>query len=101
MQLQDIYYAQKTYAAFPQVFPSRLQHFEYESISFKCEGFEELPGWGVMRKIPNEKSTCGTNWGLLQGPSCIIRDVYVEDSGEYWCETGDEQKRNIINITCY
>lgn len=52
-----------------------------------------------MRTILNENTTCGTDWGFLNGPLCIVRDVYVEDSGKYWCETGDGKKSNTINIT--
>lgn len=85
---------------FPHVFPTRLQHFEYESISFNCEGFDGTLGPRVMKKMSSEESTtCGTNWGFVNGPLCVIRDVYVEDSGEYWCETGDGKKSNAVNIT--
>ncbi|XP_051251153.1 uncharacterized protein LOC127360712 isoform X4 [Dicentrarchus labrax] len=98
-QVQDSCYAQKAYAALPHLVPARLQYFEYESISFNCEGLHGSLGLGVMRRLPSESATCGKNWGFSNGSHCIIRSVYVEDSGEYWCETGDGKKSDTVNVT--
>ncbi|XP_051251151.1 putative high affinity immunoglobulin gamma Fc receptor IB isoform X2 [Dicentrarchus labrax] len=96
-QVQDSCYAQK--ASLPHLVPARLQYFEYESISFNCEGLHGSLGLGVMRRLPSESATCGKNWGFSNGSHCIIRSVYVEDSGEYWCETGDGKKSDTVNVT--
>lgn len=80
------------------MFPNRLQHFEYDSISVDCEALGGSPAWAVKRKSSSGNATCGANWGLLKGSSCLVRDVYVDDSGEYWCETKDGTTSKSINI---
>ncbi|XP_069031603.1 Fc receptor-like protein 5 [Embiotoca jacksoni] len=98
-QVQSSSSTQKAYAAFPHVAPDTLQYFQYESVSFTCEGFDSSLGWKLMRKIPSENMACGTNWGVLNGSLCVFRNVYVEDSGQYWCETRDGKRSNTVNIT--
>ncbi|XP_035531000.1 Fc receptor-like protein 5 [Morone saxatilis] len=89
----------RLYTALPHLIPARLQYFEYESISFNCEGLDGSLGLGVMRKLPSESTPCGTNWGFSNGSHCILKSVYVDDSGEYWCKTGDGKKSHTVNIT--
>lgn len=84
---------------FPRVVPTRLQFFEYEHISFYCEGFQRSLGWRLMKNISSENASCGTSWGFLKESVCIIRDVYVDDSGEYWCETGEGEKSGTVTIS--
>ncbi|XP_049425066.1 low affinity immunoglobulin gamma Fc region receptor III-like isoform X2 [Epinephelus fuscoguttatus] len=98
MKVQDSY-SQNVYAAFPRVDPARLQYFEYESIHFSCAGFDGSRGWTVMKKIPNQNSTCGTSWGAFNGSHCSITNTYVDDSGEYWCRTEDGRTGNTVSIT--
>ncbi|XP_056225649.1 Fc receptor-like protein 5 [Seriola aureovittata] len=99
-QVQDNYCASKADASFPRVVPNSLQHFEYQPISFHCEGFDGEVGGRVMSKTQSKNATCGTTkWRSSGGSLCIIRNVYKEDSGEYWCETGDGKKSNTVNIT--
>ncbi|XP_019134095.2 sialoadhesin-like [Larimichthys crocea] len=98
MQVQDSYSAQKACAGCPDVIPNRLQHFEYQSISFNCEVLDGSLAWAVKRKSSSGNITCGTNWGVPEGSGCRIRDVYVEDSGEYWCETKDGKTSKSVNI---
>lgn len=88
-----------SHAAFPDIAPARLQHFEYKRISLNCEGFDGSFGWRAMRKIHKENTKCGMSWGILKESLCTIRDVYKEDSGEYWCENADGKKSNMVNIT--
>ncbi|KAE8279481.1 hypothetical protein D5F01_LYC23070 [Larimichthys crocea] len=85
-------------AGCPDVIPNRLQHFEYQSISFNCEVLDGSLAWAVKRKSSSGNITCGTNWGVPEGSGCRIRDVYVEDSGEYWCETKDGKTSKSVNI---
>ncbi len=85
-------------AAFPQVFPNRQQHFQYESIVVSCEGLDGLTGWRVMRKIQGVVKTCASSWLTSTGP-CKIKYVFPEtDSGEYWCEMGGKRSSS-VNIT--
>lgn len=84
---------------FPRVVPTRLQFFEYEHISFYCEGFQRSLGWRLMKNISSKNSSCGTSWGFLNKSVCIIRDVYVDDSGEYWCETREGEKSGTVTIS--
>ncbi|XP_041841953.1 high affinity immunoglobulin gamma Fc receptor I-like [Melanotaenia boesemani] len=98
-KVQDNCYAQRIYADFPDVTPNTAQHFEYQSLYFSCERFDLASGWRVMRKIPGENGSCGMSWGVFNGSFCIVRNIYVEDSGHYWCETVDGKKSNSVNIT--
>ncbi|XP_071382263.1 low affinity immunoglobulin gamma Fc region receptor III-A-like isoform X2 [Centroberyx affinis] len=82
----------------PRIVPDRLQLFEYESVSFKCEGSGGSTGWRVMRKIKENITTCITDWGLSNATSCTIKDAYATDSGKYWCEAGKGERSNSVNI---
>uniref|UniRef100_A0A3Q0RZU4 Ig-like domain-containing protein n=1 Tax=Amphilophus citrinellus TaxID=61819 RepID=A0A3Q0RZU4_AMPCI len=76
-----------------QIIPSRLQLFEYESVSFTCEGFNNSPGW----KVRNDReivSRCSN--GTVK--TCSIDYAFPSDTGKYWCESGPE-KSNTVNIT--
>ncbi|XP_036967445.1 low affinity immunoglobulin gamma Fc region receptor II-like [Acanthopagrus latus] len=84
--------------AFPVIVLTRLQIFEYSSIAFSCKGFKATAGWTVMRKVKGNVSECVSTWvGATEFP-CAIKPAYSTDSGEYWCETGEERS-NIVNIT--
>lgn len=86
--------------AFPQVTPARLQHFEYEPLSLDCGGSDEEAEWIVMRQVQSKTTRCGTtNWGISNGSVCTIRNLYKQDSGEYWCGTVDGNISSAINIT--
>ncbi|XP_053199657.1 low affinity immunoglobulin gamma Fc region receptor III-A-like [Scomber japonicus] len=86
-------YAQKHDAALC-IQPNRLQFLEYEPVYFHCEVIDGSTGWKIVyqskQKIPN----CYTN-----SSSCNIKNVYLEDSGEYWCEAAGGRRSNSINIT--
>uniref|UniRef100_UPI0037E87FED low affinity immunoglobulin gamma Fc region receptor III-A-like n=1 Tax=Semicossyphus pulcher TaxID=241346 RepID=UPI0037E87FED len=82
------------------IIPTRQQLFEYESLSFKCTGFDSLTGWNVSRKTKADISTCGfSKWGVSTKSSCTIRGAFLEDSGVYWCEAGGGKRSNSVNIT--
>ncbi|XP_059210499.1 Fc receptor-like protein 5 [Centropristis striata] len=84
-------------AAFLHIRPNRVQHFEYESISFHCEG---IAGSTHLRAISNTKEFdpgCRVK-KTPTGSTCTIDKIYPEESGEYWCETGGERS-NRVNIT--
>ncbi|XP_044040090.1 low affinity immunoglobulin gamma Fc region receptor II-like [Siniperca chuatsi] len=90
-------YNQKDDAAF-RIVPNRLQVFEYESVSFHCEG---LDGSTQLRGVRNYKEFI-TNCDFKRTSStltCTIQGAYDTDSGEYWCETERGEKSNIVNIT--
>ncbi|XP_030003863.1 high affinity immunoglobulin gamma Fc receptor IB-like [Sphaeramia orbicularis] len=50
-----------------------------------------------MRQIHKARSACPG--GAVRKSLCIIHNVYVDDSGDYWCETGNGKKSNNISIT--
>ncbi|XP_041841845.1 Fc receptor-like protein 5, partial [Melanotaenia boesemani] len=73
-----------------RIVTDRQQFFEYESITFHCEGSSQL------RRIRNKKQfikECDTSTG-----TCSIGSGYESDTGEYWCET-DSEKSSTVNIT--
>ncbi|XP_030608877.1 low affinity immunoglobulin gamma Fc region receptor II-b-like [Archocentrus centrarchus] len=75
-----------------QIIPSRLQLFEYQSVSFTCEGLNDSAGWKVRntRGIVNRCSN-----GTVK--TCSIDYAFASDTGEYWCESGAERS-NTVNI---
>lgn len=86
-----------TEATFPQIVPSRLQLFEFESVFIKCDGFSnDLTNWRVLRKIKGMNTTCNIGWEIL-GP-CTIATAFSMDSGEYWCEA-EGKKSDFVDIT--
>ncbi|CAI5697353.1 unnamed protein product [Oreochromis niloticus] len=74
--------------------PNKLQFFEYESITFKCEGFSRGAEWRVMKKTPSMATTRKSSTGILN-----IMTAYLLDGGEYWCENLKGEKSNTVNIT--
>lgn len=82
------------------IVPTRLQLFEYESVSFQCMGFDDLTPRNILRNTKTEITTCGFSWwGVSTDSSCTIRGAYPDDSGEYWCEDGGGKRSNSVNIT--
>ncbi|XP_041821684.1 Fc receptor-like protein 5 [Chelmon rostratus] len=84
-------------AAFLRIVPSRLQLFEYESVSFTCEGFDVSAGC----KVRNAKEIIPkcSNHTATSTQTCTIGYAFVSDSGGYWCEGEGGEKSNTVNIT--
>uniref|UniRef100_A0A8C4GGV8 Ig-like domain-containing protein n=1 Tax=Dicentrarchus labrax TaxID=13489 RepID=A0A8C4GGV8_DICLA len=83
-----------------RVDPNKLQFFEYEPLTFHCEGFSGSTGWKFVRQSKGEVPSCKSNSKVTStGSSCTIINVYPDDSGEYWCEDGERKRSNSINIT--
>uniref|UniRef100_A0A3B4TGU5 Ig-like domain-containing protein n=1 Tax=Seriola dumerili TaxID=41447 RepID=A0A3B4TGU5_SERDU len=71
---------------------TKLQLFEYESVSFSCQGLNVSAGWRV-RNIKN-RTSC-----LMSTVTCTNNYTLVSDSGEYWCEAAGGERSNTVNIT--
>ncbi|XP_023202540.1 titin-like isoform X2 [Xiphophorus maculatus] len=85
-------------AASLTVSPDRVQHFMSESVTLTCKG--NSTDWRV--KVFTETGrlsdiTC-SNWGRMTGSTCTI-NMYLSDSGVYWCESGSGEFSNAVNIT--
>ena len=53
-----------------------------------------------MRVNKGKAEMCPADWGVATGSSCIIHGLFIDDSGVYWCESGDGKTRsNAVNIT--
>ncbi|XP_031158510.1 low affinity immunoglobulin gamma Fc region receptor III-like isoform X2 [Sander lucioperca] len=79
---------QKAYSVFLRVDPNRLQFFEYEPVTFHCEG------------VKGAVHSCRTTSSLASKQlSCNIKNIFLEDSGEYWCEAEGGERSNSVNIT--
>ncbi|XP_026019196.1 low affinity immunoglobulin gamma Fc region receptor II-b-like [Astatotilapia calliptera] len=88
---------QRVDAVFLRVVPNRSQFFEYESVTFYCEGVSH---YNIVHKLRGKMKLCSyTNEKTAAASSCFIKNVYTDDSGEFICETGGGEKSNIINIT--
>ncbi|KAL4007948.1 hypothetical protein ACER0C_001800 [Sarotherodon galilaeus] len=84
-------------AVFLRVVPNRSQFFEYEAVTFHCEGVSH---YNVVHTLRGKIKSCSnTNEKTATGSSCSIKNLYTEESGELLCETGGGEKSNIINIT--
>nr|XP_020444174.1 low affinity immunoglobulin gamma Fc region receptor III-like isoform X2 [Monopterus albus] len=92
------YSAQTPDAAFPHIAPDRLQFFEYESISIRCEDTDGFTDWTVMRKLRKIIQTNSSEWNM-SAPAHTIYPAFERDSGEYWCESEEGGRSNAINIT--
>ncbi|XP_076581686.1 low affinity immunoglobulin gamma Fc region receptor III-A-like [Chaetodon auriga] len=90
-------HAQTSEAAFLRIVPSRLQLFEYDSVSFTCEGFDVSAGCKV-RNIKEIIPKC-SNHTATSTMTCTINYAYPSDSGGYWCEGGGGEISNTVNIT--
>ncbi|XP_076738749.1 uncharacterized protein LOC143416986 [Maylandia zebra] len=78
------------------IVPNRLQFFEYESTTFHCEGVDYCE---VLHKLKRKINACNkTNMRTPTGSSCKMRNLYTDDSGEYWYETEGGIRSNSINI---
>ncbi|XP_023136610.2 low affinity immunoglobulin gamma Fc region receptor II-like [Amphiprion ocellaris] len=83
-----------------RVIPDRSQFFHLESISLSCEQQRNSSGWTVKRNTSlkiNQK--CPTFWRKINDSGCVIDDLFVFDSGVYWCESGAGECSNTVNIT--
>ena len=76
------------------IIPTGLQVFEYESVSFTCEGGDGLKVRNIKKIIPK----CSTDAVMLT-VTCTIDYAYKSDSGEYWCEGGGGERSNTAHIT--
>ncbi|XP_038587714.1 Fc receptor-like protein 5 [Micropterus salmoides] len=82
------------------VVPNSLQFFEYEPVTFHCEGYSVSLAWKLVHRLKGEVLSCRTTSKVTTTEStCSITNIYPEDSGEYWCETGEEKRSNSVNIT--
>ncbi|XP_039462909.1 low affinity immunoglobulin gamma Fc region receptor II-like [Oreochromis aureus] len=88
---------QKIDAASLHILPNRLQFFEYEAVTFYCDGVDYCE---VVHKVKGKIKTCpNTKKRTPTGSSCTITNVYLDDSGEYWYETEGGIRSNSINIS--
>ncbi|KAM6894698.1 putative high affinity immunoglobulin gamma Fc receptor IB [Lycodopsis pacificus] len=82
-------------AAF-RIVPNRLQFFEYETVSFHCEGSDGSTQLRGIRNAVEFISSCHEGTLVL---SCTIQRAYHGDGGEYWCETKGGERSNRVNIS--
>ncbi|XP_029137044.2 low affinity immunoglobulin gamma Fc region receptor II-like [Labrus bergylta] len=77
--------------------PNRLQFFEYESLIFHCEGSHDSTGLKIVHRSKGELVECNTTVTSKRS-SCTIPTIFPEDSGQYWCESRDGNRSDIIHI---
>ncbi|XP_059210487.1 low affinity immunoglobulin gamma Fc region receptor II-a-like [Centropristis striata] len=78
----------KSDAAF-SITPNRLQHFQFDTVSFHCEGSDGLSKLRMMKNSEESDPECD----IETTTSCTIQRAYPSDNGEYWCEN------NRVNIS--
>ncbi|XP_038587702.1 low affinity immunoglobulin gamma Fc region receptor II-like isoform X2 [Micropterus salmoides] len=82
------------------VVPNSLQFFEYDAVTFHCDGYSVSTAWKLVHRLKGEALSCRTTSKVTTTEvTCTIKNVYPDDSGEYWCETGEEKRSNSVNIT--
>ncbi|XP_060887735.1 low affinity immunoglobulin gamma Fc region receptor II-like isoform X4 [Labrus mixtus] len=77
--------------------PNRLQFFEYESLIFHCEGSHDSTGLKIVHRSKGELLKCNTTVTSKRS-SCTIPIIFPQDSGQYWCESRDGKRSDIIQI---
>ncbi|XP_029932732.1 Fc receptor-like B [Myripristis murdjan] len=85
-----------------RVSPDSSQLFRYSSLSLTCADPLNSTVWRVKRKTSDGGlKPCSSGWGLASaGSDCTIGNAYPSDSGVYWCESRDGERRsNSVNIT--
>ncbi|XP_051799897.1 low affinity immunoglobulin gamma Fc region receptor II-b-like [Acanthochromis polyacanthus] len=90
-------YTLKSGAVLLRVDPNRLQHFDYDSLSFHCEGSEGSIKLRGSRNSEEFHPVCEIMKTSLS--SCTIFETYQTDSGEFWCESGAGERSNRVSIT--
>ncbi|XP_073331650.1 high affinity immunoglobulin gamma Fc receptor I-like [Pagrus major] len=96
-QVQQSYPQKSVSDAAVRIVPTKLQVFEYESVSFTCLGVNVSAGWRV-RNANEFLKTC-SNVTVTSTLTCTIGYVYKSESGEYWCEGGGGERSNTVHIT--
>uniref|UniRef100_A0A3Q1I5S4 Ig-like domain-containing protein n=1 Tax=Anabas testudineus TaxID=64144 RepID=A0A3Q1I5S4_ANATE len=87
---------QKVHAASLRIDPNRAQFFEYEAITFYCEGVSYCE---VVHESKGKISSCNkTNKRTSTGSSCTITNVFPADSGKYWFEAKGGERSNNVKI---
>ncbi|XP_041821269.1 low affinity immunoglobulin gamma Fc region receptor II-a-like [Chelmon rostratus] len=79
-----------------RVIPSSTQFFQYESLTLSCGDSSE---WKVKRSTSTQSNKECSVWGRRNESLCFIDDLYPQDTGVYWCESGAGECINAINIT--
>ncbi|XP_033182656.1 low affinity immunoglobulin gamma Fc region receptor II-like [Anabas testudineus] len=88
---------QKVYAASLNIDPNRAQFFQYESLTFYCEGVSYCE---VVRESNGKTPSCNfSHKRTATGSSCTITNVFPADSGKYWFEGEGGNKSNSVIIT--
>nr|XP_029137037.1 Fc receptor-like protein 4 isoform X2 [Labrus bergylta]XP_029137038.1 Fc receptor-like protein 4 isoform X3 [Labrus bergylta] len=77
--------------------PNRLQFCKYESLIFHCEGSHDSTGLKIVHRSKGELLKCNTTVTSKRS-SCTIPNIFPEDSGQYWCESRDGKRSDIIHI---
>ncbi|XP_032381470.1 Fc receptor-like protein 5 [Etheostoma spectabile] len=80
------------------VTPDRSQFFRYEEISLKCAA--DSSDWTVKRKTSSMTPEACTklSWGIPGESSCTVKDAYMIDTGEYWCESPQGERSNTVSL---
>uniref|UniRef100_A0A3Q1IGK6 Ig-like domain-containing protein n=1 Tax=Anabas testudineus TaxID=64144 RepID=A0A3Q1IGK6_ANATE len=85
------------YAASLNIDPNRAQFFQYESLTFYCEGVSYCE---VVRESNGKTPSCNfSHKRTATGSSCTITNVFPADSGKYWFEGEGGNKSNSVIIT--
>lgn len=76
-----------------RIHPNKAQFFEYERVTFYCEGVS----YCVVVNESKMRSCNNTNRKTSGGSSCTIANVYADDSG-FWLNAGCGTQSNSVNI---
>ncbi|XP_059210474.1 Fc receptor-like protein 5 [Centropristis striata] len=82
-----------------RVVPDRSQFFQYESVSLSCEHQGNSSEWSVKRNTSRHiNQDCSVFGNTINESHCCSDDLYIFDSGVYWCESAAGECSDAVNI---
>uniref|UniRef100_A0AAV2KQP4 Ig-like domain-containing protein n=1 Tax=Knipowitschia caucasica TaxID=637954 RepID=A0AAV2KQP4_KNICA len=78
-----------------RVSPDQSQFFRGERLNLRCVAST----WKVWKMGAGPGTRCGDKWGAQSGPHCVLKNLDVKDSGQYRCQSKDNETSETSSIT--
>uniref|UniRef100_A0AAV2KMA8 Ig-like domain-containing protein n=1 Tax=Knipowitschia caucasica TaxID=637954 RepID=A0AAV2KMA8_KNICA len=78
-----------------RVSPDQSQFFRGERLNLRCVDST----WKVWKMGAGIWRCCGDKWGAQSGPHCVLKILETKDSGQYRCQSKDNETSETSSIT--